>query len=31
VIAFADLNGSIAAVEQRNQKCIDRLEELLRS
>jgi hypothetical protein len=30
VIAFADFNGSIAVVEQHNQKCIDRLEELLR-
>jgi hypothetical protein len=31
VIAFADLNGSIAVVEKHNQKCIDRLEQLLRS
>lgn len=30
VIAFADLSGSIAVVEQHNQKCIDLLEQLVR-
>jgi hypothetical protein len=30
LIAFADFNGSIAVMEHHNQKCIDRLEELLR-